>query len=213
MGRPAKTIDVTSVSLNTEVRNHLSSFQRENEGVLDSIITMEYNDQSDFDFAGDLLQDILSGKKYLKGELEKITKPLKQVEKAARALFKEPIQYYDLCENALRAGIAAGYARIEAEQQRKLHAAAQASLHGDVAGAREEIAAVQDMAIGDIHGLSMLEQWTYEVVDVDLVPLEFITKSVNDAAVRAVMELGRKDIPGLHIFSLKKVRAKPLKNT
>lgn len=93
----------------------------------------------------------------------------------------------------------AAQANAAAEEARRLQAEADAA-----AQAAAKTATASDAALARTHGdyamATLRKVWTYEVVDLAKVPVEYLT--VNDRVIKAAIsgKDGKRDIPGLRIF-------------
>lgn len=179
--------------------------------------------------AGEQLMIVKSHQKVVEEERTKITKPMNDGLKAANAFFKKFSERLDSIESKFKTALIAYKTaedqKLRADQAReeekarkereKLEAqAAKASAAGREERAAELLqraaAVVAPIVIADapskVTGISMRDAWEYEVIDLSLVPREFMI--LNEKAVNAWVGSMKGDtkIPGIRV-SCRKVMA------
>lgn len=115
-------------------------------------------------------------------------------------------------EEAARTAAAAGDAAAAAEAQAKAAEAAQAAaVAQETAQAIEHMAPAVVAAPAKLAGVSMREDWDFEIVDVNQIPREFLV--VDEAKLRKVVKALKGDakIAGVRVFSKPVVAAKAAK--
>jgi hypothetical protein len=162
--------------------------------------------QDDFDFAGEMLQEIDANIKFIEDEQSKITDPISQGLEATRKLFRPPLKYWRGCKAAIKDRIAQGHLQQQQQVQASLNAAGEALRSGDQETAAVALSFVEP--IGPIHGVTLIHGWDYEVENLDEVPREYLLLILNDDAIRSGIKDGARNIPGLRIFPTTNVRRK-----
>lgn len=154
--------------------------------------------EADLEVAVDCLKDVKKTYKEIKAEQELVTKPMNAALVKVRSWFKPALEVLERTERLLK-GKVAGYHEMVAEESRKaMEAAAKASQEGNFDAAHE--AAKGIVSAPRTHGVSVgARQWDYELVDLSLVPREFLT--LDHSAVKIHIKRSGGDepaeIPGL----------------
>lgn len=151
-------------------------------------------------FAAEVLQDVKQKHKVLEGKRKSITDPLNQALRAVNDLFRPVLSALDESERLLKQKIATFLSEREAANRKALEAAAAASTP---AQAERALAAVTDVQA--LKGVTVRQQWRFQVVAPELVPVEYWSpdpEKIRAAVAASVERSGSPDpIPGVRIFS------------
>lgn len=180
--------------------------------------------EEDYEKATNVLGDIKSRLKRIDALRKEFTDPLKDQVKVIDNRFKKQMEPLEVYDRAIRAKMLAYYNLKEARQQeaaRLAHEEWQANEArrleelknnetpvqvGKVEGGEfiEQISApplveaTEKTMRADSASSTVVKRWDYEVVDLGLVPLEYLT--VDSALIRKQISAGNREIPGLRIF-------------
>jgi hypothetical protein len=173
--------------------------------VLNELKDLPVRTNEEITMASELLVDVKGRYKRLEERLHEITKPLNAALKSARDLFRPAMNAYEEAEQVLKQKIGAAHAAI-AESNRRAMLEAQARLaQGDAHAAA--LAATAIVERPRVEGVRVQEVLTYRVVDVTLVPRDFLV--VDDKKVRAhIAKFGEGAvIPGIVVEKAQQVVA------
>jgi hypothetical protein len=162
---------------------------------------------ADLAFAAEILGEVKGHYNRLEERKKQATGPLNAALATIRSWFKPAQDHYAAAEKTLKEKIAAYHTLRAQERQAALDAAAAAHSAGDSAATQIAIAAVPP-APPKIDGVSVREEWTYEVVAFGLVPEKF--KVINHAVLLAAVKetKGFTNIPGIRPVLVNKVVAR-----
>ena len=182
----------------------------------------------DYTKSGEILQKI-KGKYALLDDREKeITRPMEQAKKSVIALFKRPKQILEGLEVKIKDAILTFQEKQEAERRKKeeelkkiqeaeakkLEAKANKTKNEDkkaelLAAAESTRAIAPQVApnIPKVEGISMAENWAFEIVNKDLIPREYMIPDEVTLGKVARATRGSLHIPGIRIYSYKGVKA------
>ena len=190
------------------------------------------SNQTEYDGASVILKEVKSRYKELDEQRKEITKPLDTAKKAVMDLFNRPLDLLKRAEDKLKGGMI-GYtneierkaredqARLqkladqEAEKQRKI---LEAKIERAKASGKEEKVADLEMQketvvpimapvitpqIENPNGTSYRDKWDVEIVNVDLIPREYMLPNLQ--AIQKIIQAtkGTIPIPGVKIIKSK----------
>lgn len=148
---------------------------------------------ANLELVGSILVDVKRQYKDLDARMKAITAPMRAAEKGVRELFRPALTALAEAESLLKKGIADAQA-AQANANAAAMAQAQAALAvGDTRGAA--LAAHVLTPVQAVQGVTTREVWTFRVVDPESVPRELCTP--DDAKIRAYIEAGARQIPGV----------------
>lgn len=140
--------------------------------------------------------------KEIKGLEDSVNKPLNEALKANRAIYKPILDLYSAFEQTLKAKVAEGSAFLAAEQSRVLREAAeayqQATTPADQAAATSTLMLVPETP--EHSGTSIRSVWKYEVLDINQLPDQYVTKTAARPAIAMAVAAGVRNIPGVRIY-------------
>lgn len=162
--------------------------------------------EEDVEFAVGELESVKAFWDELEKKRTAITKPMNAALRETNKLFKEPQGLLKELEALWKEKLVERKVVQEQERQRLLEAAGDAE---DADDAREALIAAGDVA--DPGGVSFRDNWTFEVVDAELVPREYLM--VDEKAIASVVKglKEKTDIPGVRVFNKPIVAAKSRK--
>lgn len=215
--------------MKNELTKVIASVEIDARKKIDEINAMPVLTRSDFDTASEWLKKVVTVEKELKAKEKEKIAPLKEDIDAIKSVFKKPLELLanaqQIARDKLNAYLTAERLieeeRMRKEQIEKQKAAekelrkldradAKADKYDEATAAairesnqdkREEIiaAAAKPMKINQSGEHSTVRLiWDFEVMDMKKIPVEFL--EVNNAAVRAAIKAGRRDIEGLKIY-------------
>jgi hypothetical protein len=165
--------------------------------VLGMVKSFRVECQSDVDFANDALGEVKAKLKDLKAKKERATQPLNAALKAIRGWFKPAEEFYAECEELWKLKIRDGMKALEAAQLRALAAASAAHESNDLDLMAESMAQASFATAELPANVSIVERWTWKVLDESLVPREYLM--LDEAKIGAVVRAmkGAARIPGI----------------
>lgn len=155
--------------------------------------------QEDLDLANETTKDVKRKFKDIEENRTSITQPINEGLRRVNAVFKPLTDQYKKCETELKTKVAAGLRYLREEQTRKLQEVAVLSQAGDMVGAKSVLLSTPDAMLPT--GSSIREIWHYKIVDINLVPDEYLMIVVNNDAVVSAVKAGARSIAGLEIYS------------
>lgn len=190
------------------------------------------SNQGDYEVASTVLSEVKNRYKELDTQRKEITKPIDTAKKAVMELFRSPLELLEKAESKIK-GLMIGYTneqeRKAREEQARLQRLADAEAakqkkildekiaRAEAAGKAEKaellaqekeniapiIAPVVAPQIETPKGVSYRDNWTAEVIDINLIPREYLV--VNMQALNAVAKStkGTLTIPGVKFISTK----------
>jgi len=185
-------ISLTPPNVQIEAQSEVSAAKE----ALEAIQQFEIQTDADLKFAGECLGEAKGHYNRLEERKKQATGPLNEALRAIRSWFAPAQEFYAASEKMLKDKIKA-YDKMRAdERQRALDAAAAAHQAGDAIATQAAIAAVPD-ATPKLNGVSLQEEWGYEVTCFSLVPDKY--KAINHQLVMAFVKeaKGNMNIPGL----------------
>ena len=205
-------IDAVGETVGAELASPAMQAEAEDEvGVAKEALTeiegFQIATDEDLTFAGEVLGEIKGHYNRLEERKKQATGPLNAALKTIRSWFQPAQDYYLSSEKSLKAKIAAYHTMRAAERQAALDAAAAAHQTGDSAATQLAVAAVPP-APPKLDGVSVREEWTYEVTSFGLVPDKF--KVINHALLQAMAKESKAmlNIPGIRPVPVNKVVAR-----
>ena len=214
---------------NDTLQNHLTGEEEANKAMKDANARKEkaqcivIKNDSDAQLAGVELKETKSRIRTLDEERKKITKPLDDAKKAAMELFKKPTDILLKAEQILKQSILtynkkqedkrreeeAKLQREADKRQRELEA--QAKKHEEKGNfekaearralADEVVPAIAPTSAPKIAGIQKRTIWGYKVVDLSLVPREYMIVNETMLGQTAKSSKGTLKIPGVEFFS------------
>jgi len=175
--------------------SELVKFRQANTSIIGNANALLVNTAPSENRAYEILKLIAAKKKEIKKRKEEIIKPMNASLKAARALFAEveaPLLEADII---LRDKILAfqqeqqAKAAKEMERREKIQATHEAKGHQTY-----ELAEVEP----DVGESVTVKRWTYEMIDESKLPRKYLCADLGK--IRAAVNDGERDIPGLKIF-------------
>lgn len=190
------------------------------------------SNQGDYEVASTVLSEVKNRYKELDTQRKEITKPIDTAKKAVMELFRSPLELLEKAESKIK-GLMIGYtneqerkareeqlrlqkiADAEAARQKKIldEKIARAEASGKTEKAEELqmqketitpiVAPIIAPQIETPKGVSYRDNWTAEVIDINLIPREYLV--VNMQALNAVAKStkGTLTIPGVKFTSTK----------
>ena len=190
------------------------------------------SNQGDYEVASTVLSEVKNRYKELDTQRKEITKPIDTAKKAVMELFRSPLELLEKAESKIK-GLMINYTneqeRKAREEQARLQRLADAEAakqkkildekiaRAEAAGKAEKaellaqekeniapiIAPVVAPQIETPKGVSYRDNWTAEVIDINLIPREYLV--VNMQALNAVAKStkGTLTIPGVKFISTK----------
>ena len=160
--------------------------------------------KEDLDFAAEVLADTKKTIKRLDDKRKEITGPLNEALKAANALFKPAIGFYEQCEKLIKAKISAAHAKAEEIARQALENASNAAVSGDSAGLTTALE-VHDAAVQfpTVDGIQYRSSWKFEIVNEKEIPREFLTPDLRLIQSVVMHKKGATEIPGVRVFEEK----------
>ena len=162
---------------------------------------------ADVEKCAEILKDVKIRQEWLEAASESVLKPMREAEKAARAMFADHQKPLATIREVLRQKVAA-YAEALKTVRKELEA-------GMAAGTVSQ-AQLAQTEMPSFDGLSLSEVWDVEVLDIEIVTPMYVEKTLNRVLVldhaRQAEGLGRKlEVPGLKVFKKPQVnvRTKP----
>lgn len=147
------------------------------------------------EIAGEILRDIHERHVKLEAKLKTITKPMREAENAVRALFRPALTAWASAEELLKKKISEARQLQFAINTKTTQVAQKLLESGDGRGAAIVSQALAPTAPPE--GVSVTERWKHTVIDPTLVPREYC--SPDDRKLRAAVQLGAREIPGVVI--------------
>jgi len=200
--KPAHVVAGASDTVN-DIKRELRMEHADTKEALAQLDAIVITSQDDLDFVGALLVDVKTKIKSLEEKRRRATRPIQQSLEEIRSWFREPLQALAQLERELKGKIEAYHARV-AEQKRAALAAAQAA--PTVEEKREALADLARIDVAQLDnpsGVSVSSVWTFEIVDPNLVPREYLM--VDEAAIRRAVNSGVREIAGVRIFEQPRV--------
>lgn len=205
-------IDAVGETVGTQLASPAVQAEAEDEtGVakeaLAEIQGLPITNDADLAFAAEILGEVKGHYNRLEERKKQATGPLNAALKTIRSWFQPAQDHYSSAEKVLKDKIAAYHAMRAKERQAALDAAAAAHQAGDNEATQVAIAAVPP-APPKIDGVSVRDDWTYEVVAFGLVPDKY--KVINHALLTAAVResKGYTNIPGIRPVQVNKVVAR-----
>jgi len=198
MAKEAKLEDIPVAHL-VPVQGQLEGEEQEAQGVLKEIDGMTIENQEDLDFAGEILTEVKGKKKHLENERTKATKPIRTGLDVIYGWFRTPIRFYETCEKRLKRKIADYHREQRLRQQAALAEAGKASMRGDAETAREALQVAQAAQVHKVAGVSTKDVLKWKVVDLSLVPREFLTIDPELVDAYIVKHGENSKIPGIEL--------------
>jgi hypothetical protein len=166
------------------------------QGALRELADFEVTTQEEIDFAGTLLVDVKTRWKRLEERRKEITAPMNEALRSANDLFRPALAALADAEGLLKKKIADAQMEIQRKNREAMEAAQRALTAGDVRGAAEAAQALVPTMLAPT-GVTVREVWEFRVVDAALVPRAYM--KVDEAAIRAAVAAGVREIPGVVI--------------
>jgi len=191
------------------------------------------SNQSDYETASTILQEVKSRYKELDSQRKGITKPIDIAKKTVMELFKTPLELLEKAESKIKSLMIAytnvqerkareeqarlqKLADAEAARQKKIldEKIARAEASGKTEKAEElqmqketvipTIAPVVAPQIETPRGVSYRDQWSAEVIDINLIPREYLIANISALNKVAQATKGTLAIPGVK-FNVEKI--------
>lgn len=199
-GVTEKTPDTSLVPVE-KVKAELVQEVTQAEQALTQIRTFTIETKEDLEFAAEILTDTKQSIKRLDDKRKEITDPMNKALKAANALFKPAITFYEECERLIKSKIVEAHKKAEDAARIALESAGAAAVEGD-AGALTTALQVHDAAVEfpAADGLQYRTSWKFEIMDEALIPREYMTP--NLALIKGVVthKKGATEIPGVRVY-------------
>lgn len=145
---------------------------------------MPIESQDDLDLAAEALSKAKGEWKRLEAKKQLVTGPLNKTLVEVRSWFKPTQDFYASVESILKKKISDYHTACARLNQLAVEQAAAAHQQGNASGISEALSTIQ--VPEKISGLGLRQTWDFEVVDIALVPHEYLF--VNEVAVRAAMK-------------------------
>lgn len=171
------------------------------EAVLSQINEFEIVTKDDLVFAAEVLVETKTSMKRIDDKRKEITGPLNEALRAANALFKPVITFYEKCEKILKQKIAAAHTQAGSEAKAALESAAEAAAAGDGTGVTEALQAHDDaVEFPETDGIQYRKVWKFEITDESQIPREFMTPNTLLISGVVLNKKGATNIPGVRVF-------------
>ena len=154
------------------------------EELLTLVRDMPIESQDDLDLAAEALAKAKGEFKRLEAKKQLVTGPLNKSLVEVRSWFKPTQDFYAAVESILKKKIADYHTVCARLNQLAVEQAAAAHASNNSAGISEALSTIQ--VPEKVQGLGLRQTWDFEVVDIALVPHEYLF--VNETAVRAAMK-------------------------
>jgi len=189
----------------TAIKDQIEALSKEGKAL---VIT----DNDSYSFAGEFLKRIKQAQKQVDDTRKGMTRPLDEAKKKILDLFR-PVETRILeAETSVKASllqyqkVVDERIRVEQEERRKKEEAEMAEKLKDAEffgdkSVEIEPSKLEDMPVNVapvVSGISTKTIWTYEIQDEKLLPREFL--SADEKKIRAGVEFGIREVPGLKIF-------------
>lgn len=169
-------------------------------GLLASVAPFHISSQADMDYVGGFLTTVKGMWKELEERRLSITKPLRDKIEEAQDHFKPPLALLKEAEVLLKKKLDEGWQRSQAAIQSAYAAGQQALQAGDLGGAAvaTQQATASHIAIPQGTQFQTVTKW--EIVDYNLLPQNFWQWVPNAEAVKAAVDAGYTEIPGVRVW-------------
>lgn len=183
-----------------ETQQSLEKEAADAEAVLQDIEEFAIAEQTDLEFANEVLGDVKRAWKELDERKKKATQPMNQALKEIRSWFKPAQDFYSKAERILKKKIDVAFQRAREEQDRALQEAQEAHAAGDETAVQEALTKSQAVELEQPKDVSLVEGWDFEIVDPSKLPRQYLVPDIQ--AIRGVVKaLGDKaEIPGVKVF-------------
>ena len=190
--------------------------QKESKDVVTRAENFQIISEESASTANKVLHWIAQKKKELEDRRKFFVQPLNDHVKRINAEFKEVTEPLEKADGIIRGKVIEWRAKIEMEIQKKneeLRKKAEkerekqekkAEAKGEVPPAPTPIPVVE--LPKSIDGVSTMKVWTYEILDIGKVPIDFMVLD-SVAVIRAIRQ-GVRDIPGLRIFQKETIQVR-----
>ena len=168
--------------------------EKENLDVFQQLKDLVVESEEDFLYATDILRELKRQNKSLEERKQRVTKPLMGVVEEVRSWFRPAQQWLTQAEVLLKKRLAEYRQKVDAQNLEAMR------LLAETKGAAD----VKFSPTPKAEGLTMSEAWDWEIVDLDLVPRDFL--AVDPAKVKAYLKTTPKggvpgEVPGLKFVS------------
>lgn len=171
------------------------------EQALAQIRTFTIATKEDLEFAAEILTETKQSIKRLDDKRKEITEPMNKALRAANALFKPAINFYEECEKLIKAKIVEAHKKAEEAARIALENAGAAAAEGD-SGALTDALQQHDTAVEFplTEGIQYRSSWKFEITDESKIPREFMTPNLE--LIRGVVthKKGATEIPGVRVY-------------
>lgn len=174
---------------------------------IESVPFVIQNDE-DYELATTMLTDAKKQIKEIERRRKTVTQPLDQALRAFRALYRPTLKVYESIEQLLKKKISDYTLEKRRQEEEAMRQMAEASREGDFAKALAVSDALKKAPVAK--GVTVTEEWTYEVTDLSKVPREWLT--LNHAAMVSYVQKAKPEKPepvaGIRFFKKGKVIAR-----
>lgn len=193
---PAAKSPKSAIALPDNMESQLKQEETAAQTALREIEALPVTTDEELAFAAEILVDCKTAWSTLETQKKTATDPLNATIKTIRDWFRPAQDLYVKAESALKAKIAA-YHRFKQEEKAAAMLAAQAVVAtGTEQEIRAAVEAIPDLA-PRVEGVSVRETWTYEIVDLSLLPREWMVPNHQALAEAAKQYKGELAIPGV----------------
>lgn len=181
----------------------------EAEEILVGFEDFEIEDAEDYAIAAEGLKEIKRIAKDLEERRKKITQPINAALREFNALFKPPQKLLSNAEGYFKLQLQKYDKLVEERSRVAMLAAAEASRSGDFDTAHEASKGIVERPV--VQGITHTQYYDWEIVDVNLVPAEFLVTMVNaEAVARHIKAAGKNEpaaVEGLRFMQKTRTRA------
>jgi len=196
--------------------------------MMDQYKTFTISSPEEYSASGDILKKVKGKLSELDDRQKEITRPMDEAKKAVMALFKKPRTLLENLESKIKDAILDFQDKMEREklakeaELRKAQEAEAKRLEAKARKTKDEekrkellesaeatraITPMVNAEIPKVDGISMAENWTFEVINKDLIPREYLIPDEKTLGAVARATRGSLQIPGVKIYSYKGVKA------
>ncbi len=168
---------------------------------LTEVTAFEITDGESMTFAADVLAETKGNHKRLDDKRKEITQPINAALKATNLLFKPALDFYKMCESAIKMKMLQANARAQQAAQAALQAASDSAAAGDSQGVMLEIAKHDDAVnLPAADGIQYRSTWKFRIIDDKQIPREFLTPDLKLIEGHVRHKKDATAIPGIEAY-------------
>ncbi len=190
LARPEETLKAELVTEASEAKEALTE-----------VTAFEITDNESMTFAADVLAETKGNHKRLDDKRKEITQPINAALKATNLLFKPALDFYKMCESAIKMKMLQANTRAQQAAQAALQAAGEAAAEGDTEAITTEIAKHDDAVnLPAADGVQYRTTWKFNIIDATLIPREFLTPDLKLIEGHIRHKKSATVIPGIEVY-------------